>query len=138
MRYLAVDYGNKRTGLAICDEQQIIVSPYDVIPTDTQIYQRIVAIVSENEVGTVIVGLPLNMDGSRGRQAELVLDFVEDLKEYIDVPVMLQDERLSSFSAEQKFKAANGKRREKKEKLDALAAAQILQEFLDKKDEKAN
>lgn len=138
MRYLAVDYGTKRTGLAICDDEQIIVSPYDVISTDEEIYQKIACIVDENEVGTVIVGFPLNMDGSRGGQTEIVLDFVEDLKEYVDVPVMLQDERLSSFSAEQKFKAANGKRGEKKAKLDAIAAAQILQEFLDKKNRKTD
>lgn len=133
MRYLAVDYGTKRTGLAVCDDEQIIVSPYDVIPTDIAICQTITDTVEKEKIGAIVVGLPLNMDGSRGYQAEIVLDFVEDLKEYIDVPVLLQDERLSSFSAEQKFKLADENRETRKRKIDAVAAAEILQSFLDNK-----
>jgi putative Holliday junction resolvase len=133
MRYLAVDYGTKRTGLAVCDNEQIIVSPYDVIPTDIAICQTITDTIEKEEIEAVVVGLPLNMDGTKGAQADIVLDFVEDLKEYIDIPIMLQDERLSSFSAEQKFKAADENRKTRKQKIDAIAAAEILQSFLDEK-----
>jgi putative Holliday junction resolvase len=138
MRYLAIDYGSKRTGLAICDVEQIIVSPFDVIPTDIKIHQTITDIIEENQVEAVVVGLPLNMNGSKGKQAEIVLEFVEDLRQYIDLPIELCDERLTTYSAEQKFRIAKSTIKEKKQNIDAVAAAQILQSFLDMQEEKSD
>jgi putative Holliday junction resolvase len=130
MRLLAIDYGLKRTGLAVCDKEQTVCSPYDIIKTDNNIAIKISEIIKTEAIGAVIVGLPLNMDGSKGTQAEHVLKFVDQLKNHIDIPIHLQDERLSSFAAEQKFQPAQRIRHKKNKSLDAVAAAQILEDFL--------
>jgi putative Holliday junction resolvase len=80
-----------------------------------------------------VLGLPLNMDGSKGAQAKLALKFAEVLKGRLDIPVHLQDERLSSFGAEQKLAAANFTKGKVKRRLDAVAAAEILNAFLEHK-----
>lgn len=133
MRYLAIDYGTKRTGLAICDPTETIVSPLAVLDSRKDLLSEITEIISVENVSEVVVGLPLNMDGSQGSQAKLSLKFAEQLKKHIDIPINLQDERLSSFGAEEKLASAEFTRAQKKERLDAIAAAEILQIFLDKK-----
>ncbi len=80
-----------------------------------------------------MLGLPLNMDDSTGPQAELVFKFAEQLKAHLDIPIHFQDERLSSFSAEEKLRQTGFTRKKKKKRLDAIAAAEILQAFLDSK-----
>ena len=132
MRYLAIDYGAKRTGLAICDSDEIIVSPLAVIQGQKELLRKIAEVVKAENVGAVVLGLPLNMDDSEGPQAKLVLKFADQLKEYIEIPVHLQDERLSSFSAEQKLAPAEFTRGKRKKRLDAVAAAEILEVFLEK------
>ncbi len=132
MRYLAIDYGTKRTGLAICDSDEIIVSPLAVIQGQKELLRKIAEVVKAENVGAVVLGLPLNMDDSEGPQAKLVLKFADQLKEYIEIPVHLQDERLSSFSAEQKLAPAEFTRGKRKKRLDAVAAAEILEVFLEK------
>ena len=131
MRYLAIDYGTKRTGLAICDPTETIVSPLAVIQTQKELLQKIKNIIETENVEAVVLGLPLNMDDSLGSQAELVKKFAEQLKNSLDVPIYLQDERLSSFGAEEKLASAEFTRAQKKERLDAIAAAEILQIFLE-------
>ena len=131
MRYLAIDYGTKRTGLAICDPTETIVSPLAVIQTQKELLQKIKNIIETENVEAVVLGLPLNMDDSLGSQAELVKKFAEQLKNSLDIPVYLQDERLSSFGAEEKIASADFTRAQKKERLDAIAAAEILQIFLE-------
>jgi len=132
MRYLAIDYGTKRTGLAICDSDEIIVSPLAVIQGQKELLRRIAEVVKAENVGAVVLGLPLNMDDSEGPQAKLVLKFAGQLKEHLEIPVHLQDERLSSFSAEQKLAPAEFTRGKRKKRLDAVAAAEILEVFLEK------
>jgi putative Holliday junction resolvase len=131
MRYLAIDYGTKRTGLAICDPTETIVSPLAVIQTQKELLQKIKKTIETENVEAVVLGLPLNMDDSLGPQAQLVKKFFEQLKNAIDIPVYLQDERLSSFGAEEKLACAEFTRAQKKERLDAIAAAEILQIFLE-------
>ena len=133
MRYLAIDYGNKRTGLAICDDSETIVSPLAVIPTGKSLAKRICDIITSENIGAVIVGLPLNMDDSVGPQAKIVIAFADRLKKEVDVPLHFQDERLSSFDAEQKLAPAEFTRAGKKKRLDAVAAASILEFFLEQK-----
>ncbi len=133
MRYLAIDYGIKRTGLAICDAAEMIASPLAVIEGRKELTKKIADLVKSENVGAVVLGLPLNMDDSTGPQAKLVLQFAGQLKQYIDIPVYFQDERLSSFAAEEKMAAAGIKKGRKKKPLDAVAAAEILQTFLDNK-----
>ena len=81
-------------------------------------------------VEAIVVGLPLNMDDSKGSQARLSEDFAERLKKELQIPVYLQDERLSSFAAEEKLAPAQYTRGKKKNRLDAVAAAEILELFL--------
>ena len=133
MRYLAIDYGTKRTGLAICDAGENIASPLTVLQSREPLPEKIAQIVETENVGAVVLGLPLNMDGSEGPQTQLVLKFADRLQAHLRIPVYLQDERLSSFGAEEKLAPANLSRGDKKKRLDAVAAAEILEAFLEQK-----
>jgi len=133
MRYLAIDYGTKRTGLAICDPAETIVSPLAVLEGQKELLKKIADVVKANGVEAVVLGLPLNMDDSEGPQAKLVLKFADQLKEHLDIPIHFQDERLSSFGAEDKLAPADFTRGEKRKRLDAVAAAEILEAFLERK-----
>ena len=130
MRYLAIDYGTKRTGLAICDFAETIASPLTVIQGQKELIKKISEIIEAENVDAVVLGLPINMDGSEGPQAKLVLKFGKQLQNCLKIPVLLQDERLSSFGAEEKLIPANYTRKKKKKRLDAVAAAEILESFL--------
>jgi putative Holliday junction resolvase len=133
MRYLAIDYGTKRTGLAICDPAETIVSPLAVLEGQKELLKKIADVVKANGVEAVVLGLPLNMDDSEGPQAKLVLKFADQLKEHLDIPIHFQDERLSSFGAEDKLAPADFTRGKKRKRLDAIAAAEILEAFLERK-----
>ena len=133
MRYLSVDYGTKRTGLAICDHSETIVSPLAVIHGQKDLQKKILSLVNSENVEAIVLGLPLNMDGSTGPQARLVFQFADQLKAHLDIPIHFQDERLSSFSAGEKLRQTGFTRKKKKKRLDAVAAAEILQAFLDSK-----
>jgi putative Holliday junction resolvase len=133
MRYLAIDYGTKRTGLAVCDAGETIASPLAVVQGRKELIGRVKRVVASEDIGAIVVGLPLNMDGTEGPQAKLVLAFARELGRQIPIPIHLQDERLSSFVAEHKLNDIGLTRGKKRERLDALAAADILQSFLDEK-----
>ncbi len=131
MRYLAIDYGLKRTGLAICDADETLASPLVVLTGQGGLVEKIRQIVTDQAVDAIVFGLPLNMDGSEGAQARRVRDFAAEFTRLIDLPLFFQDERLSSFDAEKKLAALGITRKKKKKHLDAIAAATILQAFLD-------
>ena len=131
MRYLAIDYGRKRIGLAICDASEMIASPLTVIDGGKEPIKRIVEIVTQENVGAIVVGMPLNMDDSEGPQAKETMEFAERLKKHVEIDVFFQDERLSSFAAEEKMASAELSRKKKRKYLDAVAAAQILETFLE-------
>lgn len=133
MRYLAIDYGARRTGLAICDQSETIASPYGMIQGHKNIIEKIAEIVDQENVEAVVVGLPLNMDDSTGPQAKLAMKFAKELEDKLQVPVHFQDERLSSFAAREKLSLAEIPLKKQKRYVDAIAAAEILQAFLDKK-----
>jgi putative holliday junction resolvase len=133
MRYLAIDYGNKRTGLAICDPTETIVSPLDVIKNENVLLSHIAELIKSENVGAIILGLPLNMDDSTGPQAKIIKKFAKRLKKHIDIPIHFQDERLSSFAAQAEFADVEISKKAKKERLDAVAAAHILEAFLEHK-----
>ena len=126
MRYLAIDYGNKRTGLAICDPAEMIASPLSVIQGAEQLLEKVADVIKNENIEAIVLGLPLNMDGSQGYQAKLVLKFAEQLKRRFDMPIHFQDERLSTFAAEEKLASADFTWKNKKKRLDAIAAAEIL------------
>lgn len=132
MRYLAIDHGQKRTGLAVCDASETVVSPHSVIETQNsgELLKRILSVIETEEIEAVIIGLPYNMDGSEGPRAKKVRTFAERLSENISIPVLFHDERLSSFGAEHLLAEAELTRKKKKKRLDAVAAAEILNAFL--------
>jgi len=140
MRYLAIDYGTKRTGMAICDAAETIVSPLAVLEGQKELVKKITEIVKTEGVEAIVIGLPLNMDDSEGTQAKLVIKFADQLKQHLNtclatvkIPIHFQDERLSSFSAEDKLASVDFTRGKKKKRLDAIAAAEILEAFLEQK-----
>ncbi len=133
MRYLAIDYGDKRTGLAICDHAETIASPLAVIQGQKDLLKKIADVVETENVEAIVLGLPLNMDDSQGPQARLIFKFADQLKEHLNIPIHFQDERLSSFSAEGKLAPAQLTRGKKRKRLDAVAAAEILEVFLEQK-----
>jgi len=130
---LAIDYGAKRTGLAICDATETIASPLKTIHGQKNLLKQIVKVVETQDVGAVVIGLPLNMDGSESDQTRLVRRFSRQLEGVLHVPVLLQDERLSSFSAEERLAPANLTKDKMRQRVDAVAAAEILESFLDRK-----
>lgn len=133
MRVMAVDYGTRSIGLAICDELQLTVRPLTTIrhPELSQAAERIGKLVEEYEVETLIVGLPLNMDGSRGQAVENVEKFIAELHPHISIPVVTIDERLTSFEADQILREMGVSLKERKAKSDEYAAVLILQDYLD-------
>jgi putative Holliday junction resolvase len=131
VKYLAVDYGNKRTGLALCDRNETMASPLCVIREPLQVIKVITQIVAEERIEGIVIGLPLNMDDSEGFQAKRVREFGKTLSNHVEVPILFHDERLSSFSASEKLDAMALTRSRKKKRMDAVAAAEILEGFLD-------
>jgi len=119
--------------LAICDASETVASPLSIIQGRKDLLKRIVQTVKAENVQAIVLGLPLSMDGTESAQTRLVLKFAEQLREHLDIPVHLQDERLSSFAAEEKLAPANYTRGEKGKRLDAVAAAAILEAFLEEK-----
>ena len=135
MRYLGIDYGLKRLGLAVCDASRTIVSPLCRLHHDPgnphRSIREICKIVKENEINAFVVGLPLNMDGSEGEQARRTRVFADRLRRRIDLPVRFQDERLSTAVADEQMNDMNLSPAQRRERRDALAACVILREFLD-------
>lgn len=133
-RWVGVDYGTRRIGIALSDPGGSIASPADTLdasgrPADDA--KRILAWAAKHEGGAIVVGLPLNMDGSVGPQAVLSQQLTKHLRAAGPLPVHTWDERLSSFQADE-WLAAGGARRGRRRRLrDALAAQAILQSFLD-------
>lgn len=138
MRYLAIDLGSRRFGLALSDEGGKLASPYEVLSVSNpdQARAEVLAVVRKEGVERLVVGLPLNMDDSIGPAARATITWADALGREADLPVIFIDERLSSFAAEQSLidrkrggeKITRGKR---KQRLDAHAAAGFLQEYLD-------
>jgi putative Holliday junction resolvase len=140
MRTLAIDYGERRTGLALSDAGGKLATPYDVLQTASisQSISQIVKIIDAEGVERIVVGLPLNMDGSSGPAVKKAVDFGRLLASRSGRSVVFVDERLSTFQAEQQISARRRSgekitRKSKKRQLDAVAAAAFLQEFLDGK-----
>lgn len=131
-RSLGLDIGDRRIGVALCDALGILASPLTIInrEDETADIKAIIDIINRYEVKQVIVGLPRSMDGSLGMQAEKVKDFTQKLCGYIKVPLEFRDERLSTVSAKRLMREATTKKR-KKTRDDAIAAALILQGYLD-------
>jgi putative Holliday junction resolvase len=135
MRILGIDYGRRRLGLAVSDEEGVLASPVSTYRrrSERQDLAYLVTLVAERGIGTIVVGLPLNMDGSLGGMAEEVAVFAERLKSLTNVPVVWFDERLTTQEAERVLVEADLSRKRRRPLRDALAATLILQGFLDRR-----
>lgn len=133
MRFLALDHGTKRIGVAVSDELKMIATPVEFIPTEpfSDFLARLKEILQEKEIELVLVGMPRNMDGSYGSAALKVQAFVSALKGAITVPIETWDERLTSAQANRVLLQANVRRDKRKRKVDKMAAAILLQSYLD-------
>lgn len=130
-RILGLDVGDIRIGVALSDPQGILASPLTIINREDEsvAFKAIVDIIRQNQVGRIIIGLPLSMDGSLSKQAEKVKDFVTELCRHTEVPVELRDERLSTVEAQRMVQEV--RKTDRKTRYDAMAAALILQWYLD-------
>jgi putative holliday junction resolvase len=133
VRTLALDVGDLRIGVALSDETGTLASGLATLKAagPRKDAQAVVALVREHDVGEVVVGLPLRLDGAVGSRGEQVLAFVERLRRVLRVPVVTRDERLTSVAARERLLEAGVKRRDRKARLDRAAATLILQEHLD-------
>ena len=133
MRILALDHGTVRIGVALSDELKMIASPLEYIPAEPfgEFLTRLKALIDAKEVEQIIIGMPRNMDGSYGPAAEKVRAFIATLQETITVPIRTWDERLTSSQANRILIAGNVRRDQRKEKVDGMAAAILLQSYLD-------
>jgi len=130
-RSLGLDIGDKRIGVALGDPLGILASPLTIINRshDQADIEAILSIVSQHQVGQIIVGLPLSMNGIVGMQAEKVKVFTGELRAHTEVPLEFRDERLSTVSAKRLMREAGKTRKTRHD--DAVAAALILQSYLD-------
>ncbi|HVR35750.1 MAG TPA: Holliday junction resolvase RuvX [Methylomirabilota bacterium] len=133
MRVLAIDHGTKRIGIALSDELKMIAQPLEFIPAEpfAAFVERLKTILREKEVEQIVVGMPRNMDGSYGPAAQKVREFVTALKEAVTIPIQLWDERLTSAQANRLLIQSDVRRDKRKEKVDKMAAAILLQSYLD-------
>lgn len=134
MVILAVDYGDVRTGIAVCDKLEFMASPVTVIREreETCLASRIAEIAAEKCAEKIVLGLPKNMDGSEGFRAESCRAFGALLAETANLPVDFQDERLTTVSAHQMLNATDTRGKKRKEIVDAVSAVIILEDYLRK------
>lgn len=134
-RILGIDYGERRLGFAISDEMGIIAMPLCVVTVEhpRHALDEVQRLVQEKQAGQVVVGMPLNMNGTRGPASEAVARFVARLGKAIAIPVATWDERLSSKAAERILIDADVRRQKRKGVIDQLAAQIMLQSYLDSK-----
>ncbi|MFA5374585.1 MAG: Holliday junction resolvase RuvX [Dehalococcoidia bacterium] len=133
MAIIGLDVGDKHIGVAM--SIGTIAIPVAVIKRteEEEDMERIAALTSDYDTEMIVIGLPRSMDGSIGAQAELVIDFAKSLSDYIDIPIDMCDERLTTVTADQLLRESGAKRKQRKANIDAMAAAVILQAYLDGK-----
>ena len=133
-RIMGLDIGERRIGVALSDSLRIIAGALTVVErvTDDAALKEIIDLARENEVERIVVGMPRSLDGSLGKQAQAVQSFVDLLKKRTDIPVVTWDERLSTVAAERTLLEVGMKRDKRKKRRDSLAAAIILQGYLDR------
>jgi len=132
-RILALDYGAKNIGMASCDELGITVQPLPSVPNTGRRYllSRILEAIRERDIAFLVIGLPLNMDGSSGEAVRRVRDFAEFLRSELRLPICEADERLSTVEALEMWTAMGARQQRKYRTVDSLAAALILQRYLE-------
>lgn len=137
-RVLALDLGEKRIGVAVSDVLNIIAQAVGTIERKgiKNDFKKIEDLIKKYGAAKIVVGLPLNMDGTKGKSASLAIDFVNTLKREIQIDVEMIDERLTSAQGERIFLEADISRKKRKKNLDKIAAQLILQNYLDSHSDK--
>jgi putative Holliday junction resolvase len=133
-RLLGLDLGTKTIGMALSDVSRSVATPYQTLRRSkfTIDAKALVAAIVDNGVGAVVIGLPINLDGSEGPRAQSTRAFARNLASRIDVPIVLWDERLSTQAVERHLIDAGASRKRRAEVIDRMAAAYILQGALDR------
>ncbi len=133
MRILGLDYGNRRIGAALSDELGWTAQPLTVINMHghQEVLQEINKYIVKYGIEKIVVGMPYNMDGSKGKRAEITDAFIRFLKNNLDLPIISWDERLTTSQAENVLLEADMSRQKRKKVIDKMAAALILQSYLD-------
>ena len=136
MKYLGLDLGSKTLGLAISDTTLTIANVLTTLHFESNDYESLLKplenIITENKITKLVLGYPLNMDGTIGERATITLEFKKKLENYFKIEVVLQDERLTSVISNQVLINADISRKKRKNKVDGIAAVLILQSYLDR------
>ena len=132
-RLIGLDLGSKRIGVSICDDKQLIATPLKTINRNSleDLVDELKLVINENNIKGIIIGNPLNMDGSSGRSAQSVKDTTENIEKNLDIPICLWDERLSTVGAFNLSSQLDINVSKREKKIDENAAAFILQGALD-------
>jgi putative holliday junction resolvase len=130
-RSLGVDYGTKRVGLAISDSLGITARPLSVVPRSA-VVDEVVNLVKEHDIGTIVVGLPTGLSGDEGLSASEARKLADELGAATGAEIILADERYTSRLADDALLESGMKRRKRRENVDKVAAAIILQDYLDR------
>jgi len=135
MRFLGIDLGEKRIGLSISDELGITAQGLPTISSinEEENLKKINTVLEQYKVERIILGFPKNMNGTLGKQAEKVLSFAQKIKENYQIPIELEDERLSTSKAEKMLIQADQSRKKRKKSIDKISAIIILQTYLDRR-----
>lgn len=136
MKYLGLDLGSKTLGIAVSDKTKTIASVYETIFFDENnydsLYDKIKKIVEKEEIKKIILGLPKNMNNTLGERAEITINFKQNLEKYVSIPIIFEDERLTSVISNNILIESDMSRKKRKKKVDGLSAVIILQGYLDR------
>ena len=132
-RLLALDYGTRRVGAALCDEMGIVVRPVPAIVNrgNRNLMEQIRRLVEQHGIEGLVIGLPLNMDGTAGESVSQATRFMKTLQSHLNLPLTAVDERLTTVEAAELWKNMSPRQQKKYRSVDSLAAALILQRFLE-------
>ena len=135
MRVLALDFGERRIGVALSDPTRMLASPLTTLSRgrDGSDVAEVLRLAAENDVGEIVIGMPVSLSGRRGPQADRVTRFAEALRRATDIPVLSADERYSTVQAERSLRESGVEPSRERSRVDAAAAAVILQSYLDSK-----
>lgn len=133
MKIMAVDYGDARTGLAICDKSELLASPIGVVHEKNfnKVIEKIIETATENKVEEIVIGNPKNMDGTEGSRSELCKKLADKITELSDIPIKLWDERQTTVQATTYLNQTNVRGKKRKNVIDAVAATIILENYLE-------
>lgn len=132
---MAVDYGDVRTGIALCDKNEILASPFTVINETyaPKLAKKVCEIAKENNAEQIIIGLPVNMDGTQGYRCDECKALGDLISDITEIPVEFEDERLTTVIAHNFLSQNNVRGKKRKNTVDAVSASVILQSYIDKR-----